>query len=71
MLDKSASALQKQVQDWIQAQLAKPAVYEELVLAVADLKENLARTNNRIIKIEEYLQQTSGARVRTLKQKPQ
>jgi hypothetical protein len=71
MLDKSASALQTQVQQWIQAQQAKPAVYEELVLAVADLKENVARTNNRIIKIEEFLQQASGARIRTLKQKTQ
>ena len=71
MLDKSAGALQAQVQQWIQAQQAKPPIYEELVLAVADLKENIARTNNRIIKIEEFLQQISGARVRTLKQKPQ
>jgi hypothetical protein len=71
MLDKSASALQTQVQQWIEAQQAKTAVHEELVLAVADVKENIARTNNRIIKIEEFLQQASGARVRTLKQKPQ
>ena len=71
MLDKSAIALQTQVQEWVHAQQAKPAVHEELVLAVADLKETIARTNNRIIKIEEFLQQASGARVRTLKQKLQ
>jgi hypothetical protein len=69
MLEKSASALQSQFLEWIQGQQAKPAIYDELVLAVADLKENLARTNIRIIKIEGFLQQASGARVRTLKQK--
>lgn len=69
MLDKSATALQTQVQQWIEAQQAKHAIHEELVLAVADLKENIARTNNRIIKIEGFLQQASGSRIRTLKQK--
>jgi len=71
-LDKVAAALQKQVEEKMKAQPASP-VSEEFALAVTQLREDLARVNNRIIKIEDYLTQISGTpsgqRVRVLKQK--
>jgi len=35
--------------------LSKPDVSAELVAAIADLRDNIAKTNSRIIKIEEFL----------------
>jgi hypothetical protein len=71
-LDKAALSLQRQVEEKSKAPQPSP-VSEELALAVAALREDLARVNNRIIKIEEYLTQISGTpsgqRVRVLKQK--
>jgi hypothetical protein len=77
-LDKAMEALQNQLQEQLGSRGApdqqKSAVFDELVLAVADLKETLARTNTRIIKIEEFLSQISGPsqtgpRTRVLRQK--
>ncbi len=71
-LDKAAEALQLELQE---RATSPPAgkLDEEIVLAVADLKENVARINQRIIKIEEYLVNAAAsqaqARQRILKQK--
>jgi DNA repair exonuclease SbcCD ATPase subunit len=74
-LDSAAAALQAQVEqglgqkgeDGVSAKL-----YEELVVAVAQINEDIARINNRIIKIEEFLAKSgTGAqapRVRALRQ---
>ena len=71
-LDKAAEALQIQIQQRLRDQ-PNASVNEELVLAVASLKEDIARINNRIIKIEEFLTQITGPsqtpRVRVLKQR--
>jgi hypothetical protein len=71
-LDREAAALQRKVEEKMKAPATSP-VSEELTLAVAQLREDLARVNNRIIKIEDYLTQISGTsagqRVRVLKQK--
>jgi ABC-type histidine transport system ATPase subunit len=71
-LDKAAEALQIQIQQRLRDQ-PNSSVNEELVLAVASLKEDIARINNRIIKIEEFLTQITGPsqtpRVRVLKQR--
>jgi hypothetical protein len=70
-LDRTAEALQTQVQERLRGQ-PKNSVSEELVLAVAAMKEDIARTNNRIIKIEEFLtqmQSSQSPKVRVLKQK--
>jgi hypothetical protein len=70
-LDRTAEALQTQVQERLREQ-PKNSVNEELVLAVAAMKEDIARTNNRIIKIEEFLtqmQSLQSPKVRVLKQK--
>jgi hypothetical protein len=46
----------EQVVDTVENEvLAKPDLSSELVTAIADLKENIARINSRIIKIEEFL----------------
>lgn len=46
----------EQVVDTVENQiLNKPDLSSELVAAIADLKENIARINSRIIKIEEFL----------------
>lgn len=48
-------------------------LHEELVLAIAQMKEDVARMNARVIKIEDFLNKISGpqaqAKVRVLKQK--
>lgn len=74
-LDRAAAALQAQVEqglcqrggDGVSAKL-----YEELVVAVAQINEDIARINNRIIKIEEFLAKsgtgTQAPRVRALRQ---
>lgn len=74
-LDEAAAALQMRVEermgqgggDEVPAKL-----YEELVVAVAQANEDIARINNRIIKIEEFLAKGGSApqtpRVRTLRQ---
>lgn len=74
-LDKTAAALQAQIEAKLSEKPAddvhSPKVHEELVVAVAKLNEDIARINNRIIKIEEFLAQATArapaARVRTLK----
>ena len=74
-LDKTAAALQAQIEAKLSEKPAddahSPKVHEELVVAVAKLNEDIARINNRIIKIEEFLAQAtaraSAPRVRTLK----
>jgi len=74
-VDESIQALQLQME----AKLSKrggdevPAkLYEELVVAVAQMNEDISRINSRIIKIEEYLAKTGAGsqipRVRTLRQ---
>ncbi|MBU0623437.1 MAG: hypothetical protein KJ672_01175 [Candidatus Thermoplasmatota archaeon] len=70
-IDRTAEALQTQVQERLREQ-PKSSVNEELVLAAAAMKEDIARTNNRIIKIEEFLtqmQSSQSPKVRVLKQK--
>lgn len=67
-IETEVTAIQSSVEERLSKKEEKPAVVDELVLAIADLKENLARTNNRIIRVEEYLAQMSGPRVRKLKQ---
>jgi len=70
-LDRTAEALQAQVQERLKEQPTS-SVNEELVLAIAAMKEDIARTNNRIIKIEEFLtqiQSSQSPKVRVLKQK--
>lgn len=71
-LDRTARTLQAQMEDKLRAQPESP-VSKELALAVAQIREDVARINNRIIKIEEYLTQISGTgagqRIRVLKQK--
>jgi hypothetical protein len=70
-LDRTAEALQAQVQERLREQ-PKSSLNEELVLAVAAMKEDIARTNNRIIRIEEFLtqmQSSQSPKVRVLKQK--
>jgi len=74
-LDKTAAALQAQIEAKLSEKPAddvhSPKVHEELVVAVAKLNEDIARINNRIIKIEEFLAQATARapapRVRTLK----
>lgn len=74
-LDESIQALQLQME----AKLSRRAgdeipskLYEELVVAVAQMNEDISRINSRIIKIEEYLARTGAGsqipRVRTLRQ---
>jgi hypothetical protein len=70
-LDRTAVALETQVQERLRAEPKNP-VNGELVLAIAAMKEDIARTNNRIIKIEGFLTQMQGSqspKVRVLKQK--
>lgn len=74
-LDQAAAAIQMRIEermgqgggDEVPAKL-----YEELVVAVAQVNEDIARINNRIIKIEEFLAKGGPApqtpRVRTLRQ---
>lgn len=46
----------EEVLDTVENQiLSKPDVSSELIAAIADLKDNIARINSRIIKIEEFL----------------
>ncbi len=73
-LDNAAHALQTQIEARLSEKAeAEPSskVNEELVVAVAKLYEDIARVNNRIMKIEEFLAQASakaqGSRVRTLR----
>jgi len=67
-IENDVTAIQGLVEERLSKKEEKPPVTDELVLAIADLKENLARTNNRIIRVEEYLAQMSGPRIRKLKQ---
>ena len=71
-LDRTAQALQAQIEEKLKGQQPSP-VSEEFALAAAQLRDDVGRINNRIIKIEEYLSQISGPqnsqRVRVLKQK--
>lgn len=71
-LDKAAEALQTQLQERQKRQPAEK-LSDEVVLAVADLKENVARINQRITKIEEYIVNMTNSqpavRQRVLKQK--
>jgi predicted nucleic acid-binding Zn-ribbon protein len=67
-IEGDVTAVQTMVQESLSKKDERSPVVEELVLAIADLKENIARTNNRIIRVEEYLAQMSGPRVRRLKQ---
>jgi hypothetical protein len=69
-LDNRLSRLEE-VLDKLENQiLMKPDVSGELVAAVADLKENIARINSRIIKIEEFLVHVT-IRQRVLRQQQQ
>jgi hypothetical protein len=46
----------EQVVDTVETHfLSKPDVSAELVAAIADLRDNIAKINSRIIKIEEFL----------------
>lgn len=57
-LDKTAAVLQNRLEDRLSQRdggEAPSKLYEELVVAVAQVNEDIARINNRIIKIEEFL----------------
>ncbi|MBN1678377.1 MAG: hypothetical protein JW880_07560 [Candidatus Thermoplasmatota archaeon] len=76
-LDNTAQALQAQIEERLSGKgkdEIPTKLYEELVMAVSQINEDIARINNRIIKIEEFLAQASAkaplARVRTLRQVP-
>lgn len=74
-LDKAAAELQAQLERRLSERAGDQVptkLYEELVVAVAQINEDIARINNRIIKIEGFLaksgQVAQAPRVRTLRQ---
>jgi len=74
-LGESIQALQLQMEAKLSRKSSDevpPKLYEELVVAVAQMNEDISRINSRIIKIEEYLARAGAgsqiARVRTLRQ---
>jgi len=67
-LEARIARIEKVLDEVETEELTKPDLSGELVAAIADLKENIARINSRIIKIEEFLVSVT-VRQRVLKQR--